>query len=312
MNRQRVVVIGLGRWGKNLVRNFSELGALYGVADVNSQLRAEFSNQYSVQAMTVSEVMADSSVSAVAIATPVAQHHSIASAALSAGKHVWIEKPVCFSAAECQELLALSQEQGCCVFVDYLPVYHPAITTLKHLLIQNVKERKLMIEAQRKAWGVWREEGVIWDLMCHDLAMIKYLFPDLKLQITRFDGGQFYDHSQYPDYAKVSIISDQCEVVIEASCVNPIKTQQLYVSLGDKAYLFDAQAPLQNALSVFHLEHQPMKFEQEFISYDYAEPLRTAVEHFLQCIEMGTLPITDLKFALNIENFIRQIHQELE
>ena len=313
MSKQHVVVVGLGRWGKNLVRNFSELGVLYGVSDCSPQLKDQFASLYSVPALTVEEALADPMVTAIAIATPVAQHHAIASQALAAGKHVWVEKPVCFDAGQCKDLLAMSQQQARCVFVDYLPVYHPAIQSLKKQLMQQPQPdgQQVMIEAQRKAWGVWREEGVIWDLMCHDLAMIKYLFPDLQFKVKNIESRRFYSRSEFPDYAKVTIESPGYQVVVEASCVHAVKTQQLYVSLADRAYLLDAQAGNQ-ALSVYHLQHEPMQLTQELVDYPANEPLRAAVEHFLACIDEGHAPLTDLHFALEIENFIRGMHQELE
>ena len=125
----RVAVIGCGYWGKNLVRNFSDLGVLAAVCDDDPERVRQFVEQYKVGACTVDEVMRDSTIDAIAIATPAVTHSAIAGQALAAGKHVFVEKPLALDVDAAVELNELSIKQGQVLMVGHLLQYHPAFFT---------------------------------------------------------------------------------------------------------------------------------------------------------------------------------------
>ena len=133
---QRVAVIGSGYWGKNLVRNFSSLGALAAVCDVDAETLQQLNQQYPTCRMvsTYSEVLNDPSIHAVAIATPAETHAHLALDALSAGKDVFVEKPLCLSEAEAHSLVTFARENKRILMVGHLLWYHPAVLKLKELI----------------------------------------------------------------------------------------------------------------------------------------------------------------------------------
>jgi UDP-2-acetamido-3-amino-2,3-dideoxy-glucuronate N-acetyltransferase len=132
----RVAVIGAGYWGKNLVRNFYQLGALDTVCDasVEALSRLEESYPQARKAISVGEVLRDPRLHAVAIATPAATHAALARQAILAGKDVYVEKPLCLSEEEGRELNELAADRDAVLMVGHLLWYHPAVLKLKALV----------------------------------------------------------------------------------------------------------------------------------------------------------------------------------
>jgi UDP-2-acetamido-3-amino-2,3-dideoxy-glucuronate N-acetyltransferase len=132
----QVAVIGFGYWGKNLVRNFANLGALSAVCDSTSDTLRTLAEQYPhcLTFTSYAEVLRENGIQAVAIATPAEKHGAMVREALLAGKDVFVEKPLCLSSEEGQTLVALARDQGRILMVGHLLWYHPAILKLKELI----------------------------------------------------------------------------------------------------------------------------------------------------------------------------------
>ena len=131
-----IAVIGGGYWGKNLVRNFYELGALKAVCDVNEVQLKKLQEQFpGIDIYTeVDSVLNENDIEGVVIAAPAAMHFALAKKALLAGKHVFVEKPLSLNVTEGEELVALAKKQGLTLMVGHLLHYHPAIQALKTLI----------------------------------------------------------------------------------------------------------------------------------------------------------------------------------
>src|SRR5437867_4005884 len=123
----RVAVIGCGPWGKNLVRNMAELGALAAVCDLDPDRAAEFAAKHRVPALPFAEVLRSPDVQAAVVATPAEHHHEMARELLLAGKDVFVEKPLALRAGDGEELLRLSEERGRVLMVGHLLLHHPAV-----------------------------------------------------------------------------------------------------------------------------------------------------------------------------------------
>jgi predicted dehydrogenase len=132
--RPRVAVIGAGYWGKNIVRNLAALSALAAVVDRDRSTAQALGAQYGAAVVGFDEVLADGSIDAVAIATPAVLHYEHAKAALEAGKHVFVEKPLACSLAEAEELVTLAERLDRRLMVGHLLQYHPAFLKLKELV----------------------------------------------------------------------------------------------------------------------------------------------------------------------------------
>ncbi len=182
----RIGVIGNGYWGKNLVRNFHNLGALACVCDSSREALAEAEKTYGVRTTSdLKEILADKSIAAVAIATPAARHYSVARQFLLAGKDVYVEKPLALRATEGRELTELAARQGRVLMVGHLLQYHPAILKLKQLIQAGELGRIQYIYSSRLNLGkLRREENILWSFAPHDISAILYLLEESPSRIT--------------------------------------------------------------------------------------------------------------------------------
>ena len=188
-----IAVIGSGYWGKNLVRNFNTLGALHTICDTNKTILTGFEEQYpGVNTATAfSEVLTNSNILGVAIATPAEIHASLATEALLAGKDVYIEKPLCLSEKEGLELNVLAKKQNCVLMVGHLLWYHPVVLRLKELVDAGELGRIQYIYSNRLNLGkLRREENVLWSFAPHDISVILGLTGEMPESI-RAQGGNF-------------------------------------------------------------------------------------------------------------------------
>ncbi len=173
--------VGLGYWGKNLVRNFDELGELRWLCDASPELREEFARRYPQARLTASfdDLLTDESLEAVVIATPVPTHHELAMRALEAGKHVFVEKPPAMRRAEMDEMVARAARDGLTLMPGHLLLYHPAVVKLKQLVDSGELGDVLCVYGNRQNLGIIRQnENALWSLGVHDLSVILHLVDE--------------------------------------------------------------------------------------------------------------------------------------
>jgi predicted dehydrogenase len=177
----RVGLVGLGYWGPNLARNFDDLAELVWLCDMSEEKRAEFGRRYPNARMTgdLDELLADDSLDAVVIATPVPTHYEIAKRALEAGKHVMVEKPPAMRAVEMDELVAIAAARDLVLMPGHLLLYHPGVLKLKELISAGELGDVLCIYGNRQNLGIVRtNENALWSLGVHDLSVILYLLDE--------------------------------------------------------------------------------------------------------------------------------------
>ena len=183
MEPLRVAVIGAGYWGPNLVRNFQGSAAcdLRWVCDLDEQRARRAIGRYSTVPVTtaVDDVLGDNDVEAVAIATPAATHWPLASAALEAGKHVLIEKPLASSVGEGEAIVKLADERGLTVMADHTYCYTPAVQRIRDLVATGTLGDLQYFDSVRINLGlVQRDIDVFWDLAPHDLSILDFILPE--------------------------------------------------------------------------------------------------------------------------------------
>jgi predicted dehydrogenase len=174
----RVAVAGLGYWGPNLARNFDDLAELVWLCDLDGAKRERFAARHPHARATgdFEEVLADPSLEAVVIATPVPTHYSLAKQALEAGKHVLVEKPPAMHGAEMEELVALAAERDLVLMPGHLLLYHPGVLKLKELIDASALGDVLCVYGNRQNLGIVRtNENALWSLGVHDLSVILWL-----------------------------------------------------------------------------------------------------------------------------------------
>jgi predicted dehydrogenase len=177
----RVAVAGLGYWGPNLVRNFDDLADLAWLVDLDEQLLERFGSRYPNARVTtdLDDVLADDSVDAVVVATPVPTHYALAKRVLEAGKHVMVEKPPAMRASEMDELVALAADRDRVLMPGHLLLYHPGVLKLKELIDAGELGEVLCVYGNRQNLGIVRtNENALWSLGVHDLSVILYLLDE--------------------------------------------------------------------------------------------------------------------------------------
>ncbi len=302
-----VVVCGCGHWGKNLVRNFAELGALVGVSDPNAELAETFAKEFSVEALTWDETLNSDRVSAVAIAAPAELHAQLGIEAMQAGKHVYVEKPLALSRTDGEKLIATAKETDRRLMVGHLLQYHPAFLALKTMTDAGELGRLQYVYSNRLSLGkIRREENVLWSFAPHDISMILALVGEQPTEVR----GRLTPmlHETISDTAHVDLsFANGVRGHIFVSWLNPFKEQKLVV-IGDKGMaVFDDRAPWGEKLTLYRHQIQwnggvPVlnPANAEPVSLPDAEPLKLECQHFIDCVESGDTPRTDGREALGV------------
>jgi predicted dehydrogenase len=177
----KVGIAGLGYWGPNLARNFDELGELAWICDQEPTRMQEFADRYPRARATTdfAEMLADRSLDAAVVATPVATHYELAKQALEAGKHVLVEKPPAMRATEMDALVELASRNDLVLMPGHLLLYHPGVQKLKELIDAGELGEVLCAYGNRQNLGIVRtNENALWSLGVHDLSVILYLLDE--------------------------------------------------------------------------------------------------------------------------------------
>lgn len=294
LNRVKVAVLGCGVWGKNLVRNFYNLEALYSVCDMDSETLCAISSQYNgIKCICdFDEVLSTEEISGVVIATPSHTHYSLVKKSLEAGKNVYVEKPIATSSTEALELYQLAEEKGLVLMVGHLLLYHPAVTRLKTLIKEGVLGEIKYIQSDRLNVNFFRNDrSVLWDLTPHDLSMAAYILDKKPLSVKSAIGCSV-NNDNIIDISHVDInFEDDVLVHLSDSWIHPVKRVELLVrgTLGT-AILDDTVS--EEKLTVYDNFSQEKRIV-ETPDYIEIEPLKLECRHFLSCIESKTKPRSD-------------------
>src|SRR5689334_968163 len=234
-NLPKIACVGAGYWGQNLIRNFYELKALGLICDADPARLKEFSALYRgiEVADSIDAALEDARVSGVAIATPAETHDPLVRRALLAGKDVFVEKPLCLSAAEGAKLIELAAEQKRILMVGHLLWYHPAILKLKRLVDDGALGRIRYIYSNRLNLGkIRREENILWSFAPHDISVILGLANELPHHVEAQGGS--YLHADIADVTVSTLaFPSGVRAHIFVSWLHPFKEQKLVV-VGDK------------------------------------------------------------------------------
>lgn len=316
-----VTVVGTGYWGKNLVRNFYNLGALHSVCDVNQNAVNYFTKEYpGVVGMTsYAEALANADIHGIVLATPAATHAAMAREALLAGKDVYVEKPLCLDERDGAELNQIARERQRILMVGHLLWYHPGVLKLKALIESGDLGRIRYIYSNRLNIGkLRREENVLWSFAPHDISVILGLINEMPVSIQA-QGGNFL-HQRIADTTVTMLnFASGIQAHIFVSWLHPFKEQKLVV-VGDKEMaVFDDTAPWPQKLTLYphtvewsgnvpvahKAEGQPIELEEK-------EPLRSECQAFLAAVNSRTPPYTDGEEGLRVLTVLNQCQKAME
>ena len=319
MNKN-VAVVGCGYWGKNLVRNFAELGALHTICDTSPEVLSLFDalSPDVYRETSFEAVLANKAIRGVVIASPAALHYSMAKKALLAGRDVLVEKPLSLTVEEGEELVELSEERSRILMVGHVLEYHPGITSLKQLVDRGELGKINYIYSSRLNLGKFRtEENILWSFAPHDISVILLLLTELPQEVSAHGG--YYLHSDIADVTVTTMsFGSGARAHIFVSWLHPYKEQKLVVVGDRKMAVFDDVTP-QNKLLLY--EHGiewvdrvpvPRKEEATPVEFQMAEPLKLECQHFLECLQSRNKPKTDAVSGLNVLKVLDACQRSLQ
>jgi UDP-2-acetamido-3-amino-2,3-dideoxy-glucuronate N-acetyltransferase len=316
-----VAVIGSGYWGKNLVRNYQELGALKLICDKNETVLAGFKKQYPGvdTCLALHEVLSRKDIDGVVIATPAETHYTIAREALLADKHVYVEKPLVLDEREGEELIGLAHDRKRVLMVGHLLQYHPAFVLLKELTSKGDLGRINYIHSHRLNLGkIRREENILWSFAPHDISMILSLAREEPESVLTTGG--FYLHKKIADVTTTHLdFASGLRAHIFVSWLHPFKVQELVVVGDKKMAVFDDTRPWGEKLLLYPHEikwqdNVPVsaRAEPEKLDIPQAEPLRVECQQFLECMANGKQPLTDGREGLKVLKILNASQRSLD
>ena len=287
----KVAVVGCGNWGKNLVRNFHQLGALAYCCDKQSDVLLRLSEQYPEvpRVDRFEELLTFSALDALVIATPSRFHYGMAKAALLAGKHVYVEKPLATSLKEAQELTQLVLKQEKILMTGHLLLYHPAVNRLAQLVAEGVLGEIKYIESCRLNTNPHRpDKSVLWDLGPHDLSMMMMVLGDAPKQVLAAKGQQTAEDGLV-DIVHVDVLFESgVQGHLHNSWVHPVKDVRLTVKGSLGSAILDDTLPWPEKLKLtFDSGEQSLDILMPEVVH--VEPLKMECQHFLHCIQTGRL-----------------------
>ena len=311
-----VAVVGCGYWGKNLVRNFNQLGALRMVCD-----GAEGARQLAVEMAPHAEVVAhvdavwSAPVEGVVIATPAETHYALTRQALAAGKDVLVEKPLALTYEQGVELVHLAERQSRILMVGHVLEYHPGIGRLLELVRSGELGKVRYIYSNRLSLGkVRREENILWSFAPHDIAIILRLMGELPFQVTACGGS--YVQPNIADVTVTNLLFDNgVRAHIYVSWLHPFKEQRLVVIGARKMASFDDVAKklvlYDQHVDVHDGEPVPVKGDGQEIPYPSDEPLRLECQAFLEAMTTRRPPLTDGASGLRVLKVLQAAQRSL-
>ena len=286
----RIGVIGFGYWGPNLVRNFQDLdrSKVVAVANLRGSALTPLAKRYPAIRLTTNhqEILEDETVDAVVIATPVSTHFGLAQAALRAGKHVLVEKPLAASSAEGSELIDLARQKKRILMVGHTFEYNPAVLKVAELLKSQELGELYYIDSVRVNLGRYQSDGrnVVWDLAPHDLSIILHWVGKMPERISAF--GQAYLQKGTADVAFIRMeFPEGILAHVHLSWLAPAKIRRMTVVGSKKMVLYDDLDPSEKLKIADRGAHLDANSTEVRVDYrmgdvvsphlDFKEPLKT-------------------------------------
>jgi UDP-2-acetamido-3-amino-2,3-dideoxy-glucuronate N-acetyltransferase len=295
-----VAVIGMGYWGKNLVRNFHEIGNLRVVSDSDLSRGVTIEEKYPGVEFQPDyrSILDDSSIQAVVIATPAASHYEITKQALEAGKDVFVEKPLSLDIAQGEELVALAAKKQQILMVGHILNYHPAVAELKRMINKGSLGRIQYIYSNRLNIGKIRtEENILWSFAPHDISVILGLLGEEPCEVS-CSGGAYLNKDIADVTMSEFLFPSGVRAHIFVSWLHPFKEQRLVLIGSEKMAVFDDTAEDKLKIYPHKVEWRnriptAVKAEAEAVALSEAEPLKSECEHFIECVRERKTPLSD-------------------
>ncbi|MGA3179311.1 MAG: Gfo/Idh/MocA family oxidoreductase [Verrucomicrobiota bacterium] len=310
MSKQiKVGVVGCGYWGPNLVRNFRSLPGcnLKTMCDISPARLKHLKELYPEVKGEVNfdNMLAAADLDAVVVATSVKMHFPMAKAALLAGKHVMIEKPMASSAQQCEELIAIARQKGLVLMVGHTFLYSPAVKKIKEIVDRGDLGQIRYISARRLNLGLFQKDiNVAWDLAPHDISIILHLLQEFPESVNCRGSAHVTPGIEDVTSMCLSFGKDR-SAIIHSSWLDPRKVREMTI-VGSKRMLVYDDVAQQEKIRIFDARVERPPHYDTFAEFHYAyhygdtyapylkqeEPLKAECQHFIDCIREAKTPLS--------------------
>jgi predicted dehydrogenase len=314
-------IIGYGYWGPNLVRNFAELedAAVHSVADLDARKLEVAQRRYPSLNTTshFGDLLKNPEIDAVVIATPVSTHFELAMAALTAGKHVWVEKPLSETSLQARKLIDEAEKRKLTLIVDHTFVYTGAVRKMQQIVGSGDLGKVYYYDSIRVNLGLFQHDvSVISDLAVHDFSILDFLLGEHPVAVSA--SGMTHFAGTPENLAYVTLFYDSGAIGhVNVNWFAPVKVRQILLGGSKKMIMYDDMETSEKVKvydSGVSFTDDPERIYQLRVGYrtgdmwapklDTTEALRVEGEHFLKCIEGGGRPITDGHLGLRVVELI--------
>lgn len=331
-----VGVVGYGYWGPNLARNFHTHpdSRLAFICDTDLARRERATQDHpGIRTIGSIEDGLAGDADAIAVATPIECHYSVAKAALSAGKHVWLEKPMTSTSVEGAELVALAKERGLLLHVDHTFLFHGAVAKAREVIERGELGEILYFDSVRTNLGLFQQHhNVVWDLAPHDLAIMLHLLGSQQKRPDRISAsGSAHFGQRLEDIAYLTVgFPDSTIAHFHVNWISPAKIRLTVIGgtskmlviddmsasekvrIYDKGVIVDKEPLSADSEEARSLRVQYRSGDMVAPRYDTVEPLRNEVTHFVAAVRGETVPISSGEFGLDVVRMLEAAHQSLK
>jgi len=315
-----IAQIGCGYWGPNLLRNLASHQGykLVALVEKREARRAYVAAQYPGVRLydDVASVLSDPDISALVVATPAATHFALTAAAIKAGKHVLVEKPLATCVADADRLIELADRQGSVLMAGHTFLYHDAVHELRRMLLDDFLGQNFYMHSQRLNLGQLRSDvNVWWNLAPHDLSILCFLAGDRMPRSISASGTAFLQPGIEDVVTATLVWDDGLTAFVHVSWLDPAKVRRLTIVGSRRMVVYDDMSDYKITVLDKGFDHLPhigenmdfddgpmVRFEQREggIHKPYLrmrEPLRNEIDHFRECIATGQEPRTGGRHA---------------
>jgi predicted dehydrogenase len=323
----RVGVVGLGYWGPNLVRVLHELPEATPIVayDPRREALSRMTVRYPAlrAAGSYRELLEDDHVEAVAIATPVASHYELAAAALKAGKHVFVEKPLAASSEQAESLIRLSRDNGLMLMAGHTFLYSPPVNLGRELIRSGNLGEIYFISTSRVNLGLHQSDvSVVWDLGPHDFSILLYWLGEMPVRVSALSRGCVIKDT--PDVAFIDLEFPSGTIAhVELSWLAPSKLRRTAIVGSKKMVVYDDMSV--EPIRIFDSGAEvrdPETFGEFRLTYrtgdivsprvDVTEPLQVELAEFCEAVRTGKEPRASAQLGLDVIRIIEAVDRSLE
>jgi predicted dehydrogenase len=321
-------VIGYGYWGPNIARCIAATEGCHvaAIGDTSSDALARAGRMYSGANLWKNwhDVIVDPAVDAVAVVTPVRQHYEMALAALRAGKHVLVEKPMTETSAQGAALIEEADRRNLILMVDHTFVYTGAVQKIRDLVVQGIVGDVYYYDSTRINLGLFqRDVNVIWDLAVHDLSIIDFLLDDVPVAISAC--GADHLHGNRENMAHIVLYFSRGTIAhLNVNWLAPVKVRRTLIGGSQRMIVYDDLEPSEK-VKVYDrgvdISAEQQRVYDARVSYrigdmwapqtSVKEALVTEIEHFVDCVANNHVPLTSGAVGLNIVSYLEYATQSL-